>query len=80
MTLASTQAERITALEIQMSHMLDESHKTNTKLDHTNDKLDELLNLRSKGIGAFWLASALTGTGIIGFTLQLLDWLKGTHG
>lgn len=81
MTVAGTQAERITALEIQMGHMLEESHKTNIKLDHTNTKLDELLNLRSKGVGAFWLASALTGTGIIGFSLQLLDWLKGTgHG
>ena len=79
--MAATQAERITALEIQLSHMLEESHRTNIKLDHTNDKLDELLSLKSKGIGAFWLASALTGTGIVGFGLQILDWLKGTgHG
>lgn len=42
-------------------------------------KLDELLGLRDKGVGAFWVISALTGTGIIGIIVTALDWLKGHH-
>lgn len=30
-------------------------------------KLDDLLALRNKGVGAFWLATLLTGSGIVGF-------------
>jgi len=55
-----SQAERIAALEIQVS----EVQRVQREI---NNKLDELLGLRNKGIGAFWLASALLGTGIVGF-------------
>lgn len=72
--MAGTQAERITALEIQMAHVLAESQSM-------SKKLDELLGLRNRGIGAFWLASALAGTGIIGLAVSLVDWFKGViHG
>jgi len=40
----------------------------------TNDKLDNLLAIRNKGIGAFWLASTLLGTGIVGLIVQLFSW------
>lgn len=59
-----TQAERITALEVRVSDM-------QTQQQEMNNKLDDLLAMRHKGMGAFWLASALIGTGIIGF-LDLL--------
>lgn len=64
-----TQAERITALEVRVSDLL----KTQQE---TNDKLDELLAMRNKGIGAFWLASTLLGTGIVGFIVQLISWWR----
>lgn len=38
--------------------------------------LKDLLALRHKGVGAFWLASALTGTGIIGGVSLIWDWLS----
>jgi hypothetical protein len=77
----STQAERITALEIQLAtlqssmtkHMID----TEKRHESMNDKLDDLLGLRNRGVGAFWLASALAGTGIIGAVLSFFDWWKG---
>lgn len=47
------------------------------KIDEMTDKLDELLELKSKGMGAFWLASAILGTGIVGVVLTLLRWSKG---
>lgn len=55
-----TQAERITALEVRVSAM-------QVQQQEINAKLDELLVLRNRGIGAFWLASGLLGTGIVGF-------------
>ena len=64
-----TQAERITALEVRVSDLLKIQQET-------NDKLDELLAMRNKGIGAFWLASTLLGTGIVGFIVQFIDWWR----
>ncbi len=40
-------------------------------------KLDELLTLRSKGMGAFWVASSILGTGIIGAIAMFVNWIKG---
>lgn len=40
-------------------------------------KLDELLSLRSKGMGAFWLASGLLGTGIVGAFSTFIMWIRG---
>lgn len=74
MSKAVTEGERITALEVQVSHLLVEQQDMNRKLD-------ELLGLRNKGVGAFWLVSALAGTGIIGISMSILDWVRGViHG
>lgn len=64
-----TQAERIAALEVRVSDMQKQQQQI-------NDKLDELLALRNKGIGAFWLSSGLLGTGIVGFIVQLVEWIR----
>lgn len=66
-----TQAERIAALEVRVSEIQKQQQQI-------NDKLDELLALRNKGIGAFWLSSGLLGTGIVGFIVQLVEWIR--HG
>jgi hypothetical protein len=55
-----TQAERIAQLEVRVSEMQKQQQEI-------NNKLDDLLAMRNKGVGAFWLASALLGTGIVGF-------------
>lgn len=64
-----TDAERLALLEYK-----DELRAA--ALEEIKDKLDELLQLRSKGMGAFWLASSLIGTGIIGALFSLIDWLR----
>lgn len=64
-----TQAERITSLEVRLQSL----EQTVLKMD---DKLDELLRLRYKGAGAFWLASALIGTGIVGIFAQLMNYIR----
>lgn len=64
-----SQAERIAALEVRVGDMQKQQQEI-------NDKLDTLLAMRHKGIGAFWLASALLGTGIVGFIAQLISWWR----
>ncbi len=65
----TTQAERITALEVRMTQV-------QAQQKEINDKLDDLLAMRNKGIGAFWLASTLLGTGIAGFIVQIISWWR----
>lgn len=61
--------ERVAILESQVSHL---SKVNDEILEHTR----ELIGLRDKGIGAFWLASSLVGTGIAGFITIVLGWFK----
>jgi hypothetical protein len=76
--MAESLAERVVRLETEVSQLtkLLEEHQTQTK--EMNEKLDTLLTLRHKGVGAFWLASGLMGTGIFGFFTWLVDAIK--HG
>jgi hypothetical protein len=66
----ATQVERIASMEVRITQL-------ENKVDDMNSKLDELLALRYKGVGAFWVASSLIGTGIVGFVVQVLNWLRG---
>lgn len=52
-------AERIAVLELEVKSLKEE-------VQSTNAKLDQLLELKSKGMGAFWLLSILFGSGILG--------------
>jgi hypothetical protein len=63
------QGERIMALEVRVEDVLRNQQEI-------TDKLDDLLAMRHKGLGAFWLASALFGTGIVGFAIQFLSWIR----
>ena len=63
-----TQLERLAVLEAKVDAM-------ERTIEGMDAKLDELLALRNRGVGAFWLASALTGTGIIGALSLAWKWL-----
>lgn len=65
----AAQGERIMALEVRVAEM-------QVQQKEINDKLDTLLAMRNKGLGAFWLASTLLGTGIVGFIVQIISWWK----
>lgn len=68
-----TTEERLAVLEAQYEHMSNQQSEIVRKLD-------DLIALRNKGTGAFLLASALLGTGIIGVITQIFEWMKGvTH-
>lgn len=66
----TSQAERISMLEVRVKNVED-------KIDNMDKKLDDLLALRNKGAGVFWLASALVGTGIVSVFLQIVSWFGG---
>lgn len=68
--MSRTQAERITALEVQVNQL-------SSDVQDMNAKLDSLLALRNKGAGAFWLASTLFGTTLLGVLAVVVSWFKG---
>ena len=81
-TLGNSDGERLARLETEVAHILKNQKEYEEDYAKSwaavNGKLDEILALRNKGIGAFWVASSLIGTGIVSFVWQLFDWLK--HG
>lgn len=68
--MATTLAERVAALETRMEQI----ERGQTSMD---GKLDDLLALRNKGVGAFWLATSLAGVGAISIFLQVTHWIGG---
>lgn len=71
----STVAERLTKLETEMSQLLSNQQERKIETREINDKLDDILALRDKGLGAFWLATSLAGVGGVSLLFQLLGWL-----
>lgn len=76
-----TQGERMARVEVEviaLKESLDE-HKKQTVEQFTDigKKLDDLLTLRNKGAGIFWLISSLMGVGFIGGTVQFLHYMFG---
>lgn len=70
--MTKNDGERIAVLEVRMAKVEDQQQQI-------LNKLDELLLFRAKGVGAFWLASALLGTGIVGTVVTVLEWIKSWH-
>lgn len=63
---------RIAVLEEQMRTLID-------KTEERDKKIDQLLDLKNRGVGAFWLASLIMGSGTVTLMLTFIDWLRGTH-
>lgn len=70
MTMPIKDGERITAVEVKVEDLV-------KKVETMDHKLDQLLELKSKGMGAFWLASLILGTGIMGMFASFITWFKG---
>lgn len=77
----TTPGERIVRVETEVKSLKQsfEEHKlhTDSQFEELKEKLDDLLALRNKGVGVFWLASAILGTGIIGAFFQFVSWFRG---
>lgn len=61
-----TTNERLKALEVKQEY-------TDKALKDINDKLDQLLTLKSKGVGAFWLVGLIFGSSLIGAVTFLVN-------
>lgn len=69
---------QVEVLQVALNKHIQDTYLANKEM---NRKLDDILTLKHKGLGAFWLASALVGTGIIGAVGSFFDWWKGLlHG
>jgi hypothetical protein len=64
--------ERVAILETKINEM---EHY----LKDINDKLDELLHLKSKGMGALWLVSLLIGSGVLGLVALVSQLFNRPH-
>lgn len=71
-----TQAERIAALEVQVASMEKTIEAHVAEQHKINEKLDLLLAYKNKGVGAFWLATTLSGIGAFSIFAQILDWFR----
>lgn len=60
--------ERVAILETRMGDLAE-----------IKDKLDELLHLKSKGIGALWLVSLIVGSGILGLVTMVTSFFNRPH-
>jgi len=47
-----------------------------TIMEQRDKKLDELLELKHRGMGALWLASLIFGTSIIAAAATLISWIR----
>lgn len=72
---------RVAVLEYKVNQLTEAltKHATESKArdDDITTKLDGLLELKSKGMGAFWLASTIVGTGIVGMIVAFANYMKG---
>lgn len=72
---AYTQGERIAALEVATLAQNVEIKDLKDEVKELTRKIESLLELRWKGAGAFWLAAALLGTGIVGVVAQFFHYI-----
>lgn len=67
-----TLPERVAVLETKVANM-------EIILNQIDGKLDELIQLKAKGLGAISLVTLLIGSGLIGVIFTVWNMLKGPH-
>ena len=74
-------AERLAVIETTLNHIqegLEKHIKDDATVQGSVDaKLDELLALKSKGLGAFWAASIIFGAAVSLFVAIVKGWFVG---
>ena len=66
------QAERLAVLETKFEQLVADNSLI-------KKKLDELLELKQKGLGAFWLVGLVVGTGLLGLASTILGFFNKGH-
>lgn len=73
----SAYGERIARMEEQIRALGEKVETTDQKVDQLTVKIDSLLALRNQGVGAFWIASTLVGTTIVGGIAAIFKYIFG---
>lgn len=72
---------RLAVLEVKVDqwHQQCATDRAEAKVQYNSldSKIDELLTFRAKGVGAFWLASTVLGTSLVGALSVVFNWFKG---
>ena len=75
------QTERLAVVEEQVKSVKSELHEHNTETRDqfiiVNKKLDDLLQLKHKTFGAFWLAASIIGLVLNGLGLAVFNFIRG---
>jgi hypothetical protein len=64
--------ERVAVLETKVANV-------ETLLERIDTKMDELIQLKAKGMGAVSFATLIIGSGFIGIIFTVWNMLKGPH-
>lgn len=70
---------RLAVIEDQIKTLVAHNAIMASHAEARDKKIDELLDLKNRGVGAFWLASLIMGSATVTALLTFVDWLKGTH-
>lgn len=73
----ATQGERIATLEVIASDTSKDIGELKDAIRSNSAKLDELMAVLNKGRGAFWVVSAIVGSGFLGLIVTVISWVKG---
>ncbi len=65
----SIYGERIVRLEEKLVGVEERMNEIDAKMDRIEHKLDDLLTLKHKGAGAFWLVSLIFGAAVMGYSI-----------
>jgi hypothetical protein len=71
-TMLIETATRVAVLETKFEQMEEDLKKISSKLD-------ELLELKAKGMGAVGLVSLVVGSGVLGLIMMVINFFKGPH-
>lgn len=63
--------------KVELAVLKEQMKTMSERFDSFEGKLDEVLELKNKGLGAFWLASAVIGSGILTGIFSFISWVKG---
>lgn len=66
----TTQSERLARVEERLDRLEDE-------VKGMREDIKELLALKNRGMGAFWFASLIAGSGLLSLAWAVISWFKG---
>jgi hypothetical protein len=67
---------RLAALEARVYHIERSIETINKSIGGMDGKLDQLIDLRSKGMGVFWVLSLLFGSGMVASIVSAIHWIR----